>query len=183
MRYETLILIFIRAHREKFFPLYVEVLEELTPLFFALDHVNYSRWVPCPHQRYEVLAQHYQVWVWKVSHCVLSKTTKQVLYDPIWPGSRAGEQYCERFGWCLLLGLQKTVAFRRWMLSGPEMARLLNQFEEEYLPDDETEISNSFQHHKQGLSTQKTFQRQITSLSETDSIPKFRQRNIRTKSI
>ncbi|KAJ8349373.1 hypothetical protein SKAU_G00245030 [Synaphobranchus kaupii] len=46
MRYETLILIFIRAHRERNFPLYVEVLEVLAPLFFALDHVNYSRWMP-----------------------------------------------------------------------------------------------------------------------------------------
>ena len=46
MRYETLILIFIRAHIEKNFPLYVDVLEELTPLFFALDHVNYARWMP-----------------------------------------------------------------------------------------------------------------------------------------
>ena len=43
LRYETLILIFVRAHREKKFLLYVEVLEKLTPLFFALDHVNYSR--------------------------------------------------------------------------------------------------------------------------------------------
>ena len=40
MRYETLILILVRAHREKNFPLYVEVLEELTPLYFALNHVN-----------------------------------------------------------------------------------------------------------------------------------------------
>ena len=32
MRYETLILIFVRTHREKNFPLYVEVLEKLTPL-------------------------------------------------------------------------------------------------------------------------------------------------------
>ena len=32
--------------REKNFPLCVKVLEELTPLFFALDHVNYSRWMP-----------------------------------------------------------------------------------------------------------------------------------------
>ena len=46
LRQETLILIFIRAHREKNFALYVEILEKLTPLFFALDHVNYSRWMP-----------------------------------------------------------------------------------------------------------------------------------------
>ena len=46
MRYKTLILIFIRAHREKNFPLYVEVLEELTPPFLALDDVIYLRWMP-----------------------------------------------------------------------------------------------------------------------------------------
>ncbi|KAK3879722.1 hypothetical protein Pcinc_015711 [Petrolisthes cinctipes] len=46
MKYKTLILIFIRAHREKNFPLYVQVLEELVPLFFALDHQNYARWMP-----------------------------------------------------------------------------------------------------------------------------------------
>jgi hypothetical protein len=46
MRYETMILMFVRAHREKCFSLYVQVLEELVHLFFALDHVNYARWVP-----------------------------------------------------------------------------------------------------------------------------------------
>ena len=46
LRYETLILIFVRAHRERNFHLYVNVLEELALLFFALDHVNYARWLP-----------------------------------------------------------------------------------------------------------------------------------------
>ena len=46
MRYETLILIFVWAHRENNFALYVEVLENLTPLFFALDNVNYVRCLP-----------------------------------------------------------------------------------------------------------------------------------------
>ena len=46
LRYKTLILIFVQAHREKNFALYVEVLENLTPLFFTLDHVNYARWLP-----------------------------------------------------------------------------------------------------------------------------------------
>ena len=43
LRYEMLILIFIAAHRENNFLLYVEVMEKLTPLFFALDHINYAR--------------------------------------------------------------------------------------------------------------------------------------------
>ena len=46
LRYKTLILIFVRAHRERNFHLYVNVLEELALLFFALDHVNYARWLP-----------------------------------------------------------------------------------------------------------------------------------------
>ena len=46
LRYETLILIFVRAHRERNFHLYLNVLEELALLFFALDHVNYARWLP-----------------------------------------------------------------------------------------------------------------------------------------
>ena len=37
---------FVRAHRERNFHLYVNVLEELALLFFALDHVNYARWLP-----------------------------------------------------------------------------------------------------------------------------------------
>ena len=34
------------SHREKKIPLYVDVLEELTPLLFALDRVIYAQWLP-----------------------------------------------------------------------------------------------------------------------------------------
>ena len=46
LRYEILVLIFIRAHHTQNFDLYVETLEALVPWFFALDHTNYARWVP-----------------------------------------------------------------------------------------------------------------------------------------
>ena len=42
---EISVLIFVRAHREKNFPLYVEALESIMGYFFAFDHYNYSRWV------------------------------------------------------------------------------------------------------------------------------------------
>jgi hypothetical protein len=38
-------LIFVRAHREQDFALYVEPLKALVPWFFALDHQNYARWI------------------------------------------------------------------------------------------------------------------------------------------
>lgn len=83
MRFETLILIFVRSHREKDFALYVAVLEKLVPLFFALDHVNYSRWVPIRVRdmkslpdtiKHEFLVQH---------HWVLSKTGNKFSSIPL----------------------------------------------------------------------------------------------------
>ncbi len=46
IRYQTLILLFVRAHREQNFKLYVNVMDILIPLFFVLDHINYARWLP-----------------------------------------------------------------------------------------------------------------------------------------
>ena len=46
IKYETLVLILVRAHRERDVSLFVTVLEQLAPLFFVLDHTNYARWVP-----------------------------------------------------------------------------------------------------------------------------------------
>lgn len=43
---ELLDFVFIRAHREKNFSLYIESLKALVPWFFALDHPNYSHWIP-----------------------------------------------------------------------------------------------------------------------------------------
>jgi len=62
---------------------------------------------------------------------------------------------------------QNPSACRRWMLSGPEMARLLEQFEEECIHGDNTEMFSNLHHHEQGLSTQKTFQQQVMNLAET----------------
>lgn len=43
IKMEIMGLIFVRAHRELNFSLYVESLKALAPWFFALDHQNYSR--------------------------------------------------------------------------------------------------------------------------------------------
>ena len=69
-------------------------------------------------------------------------------------------------GGCIGL-TENPVAFRRWMLSGPELARLQRQFEEEYLPNNDTEDPKNFQNHEQGVAAQKTFQKQVDRLFKT----------------
>ena len=53
------------------------------------------------------------------------------------------------------------------MLPRQEIARLLTQFEEENLPDDDQEIPKNFKHNEQGLCTQTAFQKQDNNLYET----------------
>ena len=50
-------------------------------------------------------------------------------------------------------------AFKKWMIAGPEQARLLKEFEQEYI----LEKGNKQQHHEEGISTHKTFKEQGTS--------------------
>ena len=50
---EIYILVFVRAHQEKNFSLYVEALEKIVGFFFAFDHYNYQGgflfiYVTCP---------------------------------------------------------------------------------------------------------------------------------------
>ena len=44
-RYQILIFMFIRSHRENQFKLMLDTLRMLAPLFFAMDHHNYAKWI------------------------------------------------------------------------------------------------------------------------------------------
>ena len=46
MELEVCILTYVRSLREANFTMYLEALTELVPWFCALDHINYSRWIP-----------------------------------------------------------------------------------------------------------------------------------------
>ena len=87
-----------------------------------------------------------------------------ILWNTIWSSTRDRKPQRERCGVCIGL-TENPVALRRWMLSGPELSRLRKQFESEYFSDNDPDNLQNFLNHKQGLSTQKTFQRQVTSLS------------------
>ena len=39
-------LIFVRAHCKKDFPLYIETLKSVVPFFFAVGHTHYACWLP-----------------------------------------------------------------------------------------------------------------------------------------
>ena len=53
------------------------------------------------------------------------------------------------------------------MLSGPEIARLLDQFETGYLTAEDPDNLNNSKNHEIGQATQKTFQKQVNNLCDT----------------
>ena len=55
------------------------------------------------------------------------------------------------------------MSFRKWMLAGPEQAKLLTEFEAQYSP----EASENYSHHEEGLSAQRTLKEQVLALVET----------------
>lgn len=83
IKYETLVLMFVRAHRERNFSLFVEVLEAFVPLFFALDHINYSRWVPIHLRDMKTLPESIRKEFQEENHWVISKTGNKFSSMPI----------------------------------------------------------------------------------------------------
>ncbi|KAG1650849.1 Kelch domain-containing protein 4 [Nymphon striatum] len=108
---ELSILAFIRAHRENKFALYVDCLDSLIYLFFALDHFNYSRWVSV-HVRdmnaLRILESDFQ------NHWVVQKTQKRFSKIPI---DQVHEQEnCKIKGKGGVIGItENQSALQRWL--------------------------------------------------------------------
>lgn len=62
---------------------------------------------------------------------------------------------------------ENPVAFKWWMAASLEMARLLKEFESSYLNNDDATNEASYFHHQQKMSAQKTYQKQVSDLTET----------------
>lgn len=160
-RLEILGLLLVRAHREADFGLYVETLKALAPWFFALDHHNYARWIPVHIRDMEnlptsILEEFVTHGLW-----VVRKTINKFSAMPIDQAHEQNNEAVKGSGGAVGL-TENPFAFKKWMLAGPEQARLLSEFENCHSLGN----TNNF-HHEEGLTTQETFQRQVSSLTKT----------------
>ena len=163
LNFELLGLLFIRAHREANFHLYVDSLKALAPWFFSMYHHNYARWIPVHIRDMENLPSTIREEFEERGNWVVYKTTNRFSAIPI---DQAHENNnCTVKGVGGAIGLtENPSAFRKWMLSGAEQARILREFEDSF--PDESKVRC---HHEEGLSTQQTFRKQVAELSKTIS--------------
>lgn len=162
LQFEILVFIFIRAHRQKIFDLFIESLEALVPWFFALDHVNYARWVPIHIRDMKALPSHVKDQL--KNFWVVSKTQRKYSSMPIDQAHEQNNELVKGSGGAVGL-TENPSAFRRWMVAGPEQARILTEFESQFLESEE----HNNQQHEQSYSAQQLFHKQVKSLSEVIS--------------
>ena len=161
---EILLNMYIRSLREGKFDLYIDTLIQLVPWLFALDHVHYARWLPV-----------------HIRDMVVLRTMHPSVHDEFQNGNfvvhrsthifskMALDQSHEQSNKCIkgeggVVGLtEDPAALRRWMLAGPEIARVISEFEEFLLNNGKTVT----RHHEQAAHYQSTFAKDVNALINT----------------
>ena len=165
MDFEIMVLIFVHAHRTKYFDVYVESLDNLVQWFFALDHVNYARWIPIHIRDMQSLPQSISE---EFKKCwVVQKTQNLFSCIPLDQAHEQNNKLVKNSGGAVGL-TENPSAFRRWAVAGPEQAQLLQDFESQLpIPSDNEESLHL--HHEQSTSAQNLFKQHVCDLCSTIS--------------
>lgn len=162
LQLELVVMIYVRAIREGNFLLYVDALTKLVPWFFALGHTHYARWIPV-HLRDMVELKHTHPDVHNAflkGKFTVKKTTHSF-------SAMATDQAHEQNNASVkgdggAVGLtENPAALHRWMVSGPEMARVIREFEK----ITESRMKTDIRHHEQTKHAQMAFARDVKALA------------------
>ena len=125
---ELLLLRYVRSLRTGFFDLYMKSLDEMLPWFFALDHGNYARWLPVHlHDMGTLYLTNPAIYNFVVFKTVQKFSSIRIDHaheqnNKIVKGDRGA------------VGLPENSAeLARWMISGPEVSRIVQEFKATYL--------------------------------------------------
>uniref|UniRef100_UPI00358FF46D uncharacterized protein n=1 Tax=Myxine glutinosa TaxID=7769 RepID=UPI00358FF46D len=163
IRLELLVLVYVRSIREGNFALYVAALEAMAPWFFALDQTHYSRWIPV-HIRDMVTLQDRLPDVarqFEQGDFVVHKTNRPFSALAIDHAHEQNNAVVKGDGGAVGL-LQNPRALLRWMVAGPELARVVHGFETVAL--ESSTSKNNLKHHEHTLSAQVSFAKEVTTL-------------------
>jgi hypothetical protein len=143
---ELLGLILIKSHCDRKLFLYVECLKSLVPRLFALDHHNYSRWIPIHIRDKKTIPASIHNEFEESGNWVVNQTTNLFSGDAI--------------------GLTESQSsFRTWVVAGPEQARNMKEVTRECF----TKVNEDKTHHEEQMSNQRKFKEHVLNLVQTIS--------------
>lgn len=159
---EKLVLVYVRSLRQASFTMYIDALTELVAWFHALDHTNYARWISIHlKDMAELPTKHPEVArEFRAGNFTVQKTGKVFSSIPI-------DQAHEQNNACIkgdggAVGLTDNPnALRRWMVAGPEVAKAIEEFQDQHL---NWGRQADTRHHDQTPSVQMSFAKDVRSL-------------------
>ena len=156
LQLELLFLQFMRAQREGDFLEYIESLRKIVPLMFAMDHFHYARWLSVHIQDLDQLQNDCpDLWQELVNgHFVTQKTNNlfsMMAHDHVHEQLNAVVK-----GDGGIIGItENEPALRRFMVAGPETARVLSEVESRHA------ATKNSPHHEQTSGTQQRFAKDV----------------------
>lgn len=166
LQLELLVLIFIRSIRESNFLLYINALTKIVPWFFALGHTNYARWIPI-HLRdmLNLESKHPRVFSqFMMGNFTVRKTGRPFSAIAIDQAHEQNNALVKGDGGAIGL-TENPSALHRWMVSGPEMARLINEFQ--ISDQGKSQKSRNLNHHEDTKQKQVHFHKDTRALTDT----------------
>ena len=130
LQVELEIMIYVRSLRQGDFMLYIDALTKIAPRFFALGQTDYARWIPV-HLRDMVALEdkHPDVFAEFMSgNFTVKKTTHAFSALAIDQAHEQNNASVKVDGGAVGL-TENHAALRRWMVSAPEMARMIAEFQ------------------------------------------------------
>lgn len=119
--------------------------------------MNYARWIPIHIRDMESLPSSIRQEFEDNGHWLVKKTTNQFSAMPIDQAHEQNNELVKGSGGAVGL-TENPSAFRKWIVAGPEQARLMEII---------YKVVNKQQHHEESFSTQKTFKEQANTLVHT----------------
>ena len=168
MRLEVILLSFVRSLRQGNFELYIESLKKLAPWMFALDHINYARWLPV-HLRDVLLLKHKHPEI-----CAAFQDGGFVVQPSNMPFSAISMDQAHEMNNKVIKGdggiiglTENKSTLERWLVFAPEINLHLLQFEKCYGYSSNENEDSSQLHHEQTTAFQKKFIKDVKALTGT----------------
>ena len=149
----------VRSYRESNFELYKDVLQELLPFFFALDHIHYARWLSVHLRDMETLDSNTSA-QFSQGNFTVHKTARAFSSIAIDQAHEQNNAHVKGDGGAIGL-LEDEAALRRWTVAGPEVSRLIQEFENQTYG-----TKSSQKHHEDTECMQTDFKEKVRSLKK-----------------
>lgn len=155
---ELICLRLVRAFREADFTRYVDTIRKILPWMFAMDHPNYARWLSVHYRDMCLLpSKHPDIYNHFCDGAfVVHKTTR--VFSSIALDHAHEQVNAEVKGEGGAVGLtEHPAALRRWMVAGPEISRMIHEFEGSMSSAEQRD------HHEQKPGVQSAFSRDVVN--------------------